>query len=92
MSKQFSVAEARRNLPQILNDAEKGKVVEVTRRGEPIAMIVPIEQYRKMNRKPPSFWDALEKFRQELEESGDELDARLFEGLRDRSAGRKVSL
>jgi len=38
----FSVAEAKTHLSQLLERAEKGEEVAITRRGEPIARLAPI--------------------------------------------------
>ena len=35
-----SIAEARRNLPSLIREAESGKAVELTRRGEPVAVLI----------------------------------------------------
>lgn len=89
MKKNFSVAEARQNLPTILDQAEKGESAKITRRGKAIAVIVPIEQYQQMSR--PSFWEALEKYRTDVEDLQESLDD-VFDDVRDRSEGRKVEL
>lgn len=38
----FSVAEAKANLSKLLERAEKGEKVVITRRGEPIAQLAPV--------------------------------------------------
>jgi prevent-host-death family protein len=38
---EYSVAEARNNLPKLLDRALAGETVTITRRGKPIARIVP---------------------------------------------------
>jgi prevent-host-death family protein len=43
MSKQYSIAEARRNLPTLVNEVESGTEVELTRRGTPVAVVVSLE-------------------------------------------------
>ena len=37
MSRRHSIAEARNHLPELVRQAESGKPVELTRRGEPVA-------------------------------------------------------
>ncbi|MDZ7669890.1 MAG: type II toxin-antitoxin system prevent-host-death family antitoxin [Gammaproteobacteria bacterium] len=38
MSDRHSIAEARSNLPRLVREAESGKAVELTRRGEAVAV------------------------------------------------------
>jgi len=46
-SRTVSVAEAKAHLSELLDAVEKGEHVEITRRGKPIADIVPKESARK---------------------------------------------
>ena len=51
MYKTISVAEGKRDFSGILKEAEgKKKDVVVTRRGEPVCVIMPYEEYRKIKR------------------------------------------
>ena len=58
-----SVAEARRELPGLIHSVERGAVVEVTRRGQPVAVLVPVEQYLSMQVGERSFFAAMQDFR-----------------------------
>ena len=40
MTGKHLIAEARRNLPQLVRETEKGMAVELTRRGEPVAVLI----------------------------------------------------
>ena len=40
MTERHSIADARRHLPALVRNAENGKAVELTRRGEPVAKLV----------------------------------------------------
>ena len=48
MAKKHSIAEARTNLPSLVRAAESGRVVELTRRGEPVAVLVGRKSYERM--------------------------------------------
>lgn len=48
MPDRHSIAEARRNLPTLVREAESGKVVELTRRGEPVAVLIGCRQFRRL--------------------------------------------
>jgi prevent-host-death family protein len=39
--------EARNQLPNLLDDAERGKTTIITRHGKPVAALVPLEVYEK---------------------------------------------
>jgi prevent-host-death family protein len=40
VTERHSIAEARRNFLSLVHDAENGKAVEITRRGEPVAVLI----------------------------------------------------
>ena len=92
MSKSYSVADARAHLPQILDDVEAGKEVQLTRRGQPVAVLLSPQRYEALRREHSNFGDAYRAFvgRHAPEEIGVEAD--FFESLRDREAGRRVRL
>jgi prevent-host-death family protein len=92
MSKRYSIAEARSNLPTIVDQAEAGMEVELTRRGKPVAAVVSLRQLEKLRGERPRFNEAYKTFlrKYSLEEIGFEKD--FFGSSRDRSVGRKVSL
>lgn len=87
--KNYSIAEARNLLGALIHKAEAGPV-ELTRRGEPVAMIVSLADYRRLtgNR---GFWDAAQDFRVHTDPK-DLDDGDLFSDVRDRSPGREIKL
>jgi prevent-host-death family protein len=92
MSRQYSIADARSNLPHIVDQAEAGVEVELTRRGQPVAVVVSRRTFDRLREKPGRFGEAYQRFlaRFSLEEIGlapDELS-----GTRDTTPGRKVAL
>jgi prevent-host-death family protein len=44
--------EARNQLPELLDEAEKGRPTIITRRGRPVAALVPIASYGAVVRQP----------------------------------------
>jgi prevent-host-death family protein len=92
MSKRYSIAEARSNLPSLVDDAEAGMDVELTRRGKPVAAIVSLKELLRLRRNQTSFGPAYKAFlkKHSLRELG--LPRDFFDDCRDRSTGRKVSL
>jgi prevent-host-death family protein len=90
--RQYSIAEARANLPAIVDQAEAGAEVELTRRGEPVAVVVSRQTFERMREKRGLFSDAYQRFlgRFSLEEIG--LDSDELSAQRDTTPGRRVTL
>ena len=62
-SMRTSVADAKDALPSLIHDAEQGSPVEITRRGEPVAVLVGYQAWQRLVGEGPTFWDALCSFR-----------------------------
>jgi prevent-host-death family protein len=92
MAKTYSVADARAHLPDILDEVEAGKEVRLTRRGQPVAVVVSPQKYDALRREGSNFGDAYRAFaaRHPLDEIGVEPD--FFDSIRDREPGRRVRL
>jgi prevent-host-death family protein len=92
MPKRYSIAEARSRLPDIVDEAEAGVDVELTRRGETVAAVIAFRELERLRGKRLHFADAYRKFVDEypLEEIG--VEPGFARSARDRSRGRKVSL
>ena len=45
--------EARNQLPDLLEAAEKGRSTVITRHGRPVAAIVPLDEYERTGRQEP---------------------------------------
>jgi prevent-host-death family protein len=93
VAKQHSIAEARNNLPSLVRAAESGKAVELTRRGEPVAVLIGRRQYERLILKYRGFSEAYEEFTREIDLDELAIDPdELFAGARDQSHGREVDL
>ena len=90
MKRQFSIAEAKNKLPSIIHQVEKGPSVELTRRGEAVAVLLSVHEYERLDQKTRGFWNSLMTFRHVLRDEGVEITDLDFEGLRDSSTGREV--
>jgi prevent-host-death family protein len=92
MSKSYSVAEARAHLPDILDDVEEGKEVQLTRRGRAVALVLSLQRYDMLRNQHTKFGDAYRGFlgRHAPEEIG--LEPEFFGSIRDREPGRRVRL
>ena len=92
MPQRYSIAEARSHLPSIVDQAEAGVEVELTRRGQAVAVLVSYREFERLRGKRVHFGDAYRKFleRHSLREIG--VDGDFAASWRDRTTGRKVSL
>jgi prevent-host-death family protein len=92
MSQRYSIADARSHLPAIINRAQAGQEIELTRRGKSVAVIVSCEDYERLRGNRPRFSEAYRNFlkKHSLKEIG--LDEGFAAVSRDKSPGRKVSL
>lgn len=90
--KKYSVAEVRHNLPALVHDAERGTLVEVTRRGQAVAVLMSLDRYNQLERRRPDFWGALQDFRRNTDLEALGVDDAFVDALRDRTAGRDVEL
>ena len=87
-----SISHARTSLPTIVDQAEAGREIELTRRGRAVAVVVSLQQLERLRGERPRFGDAYKAFlrRHRLAEVG--LDEGFGESLRDAGLGRGVSL
>jgi prevent-host-death family protein len=88
----YSIAEARSNLPKIVDEAEAGREVELTRRGKPVAVVVSLREFERMRGRRGRFGAAYEAFLESNALSEVGLDEDFAKFLRDRSPGREPGL
>ena len=87
MVKKYSIAEARDNFTSMVHEAEEGTQVELTRRGKPVAVLVGVEDFERLSKKKPGFWEAYQEFRRTADLSDLDPDE-IFRDVRDQSPGR----
>ncbi|MCG8556945.1 MAG: type II toxin-antitoxin system Phd/YefM family antitoxin [Proteobacteria bacterium] len=90
MAKRCSVADARKDLSALLTQAEAGVEVEITRRGEPVAVLVSIQKYQRIKGRRSAFKQAYKEFAASYDLGKDGLDEDFLQTLRDASGGRRV--
>ncbi len=93
MSRRYSIAEARHDLAKIVHELEGGGFIELTRRGEPVAVMLSLGEYRRLAEGRMDFWEAYEEFRRrnDLSRLGIEPE-KVFGDVRDPSPGREARL
>jgi prevent-host-death family protein len=92
MLKQFSIAEARDQFTSLVRDVEQDTTVELTRRGKPVAVLMSIQEYQRLQSHRKGFWDAYTAFRDKVNLQKLDIQPELFTELRDTSPGREVDL
>src|SRR5258706_12606912 len=88
MPKQYSIADAKNQLPSLVHRVEQGGAIELTRRGKPVAVLVSSDEYRRLAGNSGDFWSSLQRFRQRADLASLDLVGALAE-VRDRSPARK---
>ncbi|MCC7352334.1 MAG: type II toxin-antitoxin system Phd/YefM family antitoxin [Anaerolineae bacterium] len=91
MPKRYSIAEARNNLAAIVHDVERSALVELTRRGEPVAVLLSMQEYKRLLPRKTGFWQAYMAFRDTTDLQELRIEPEVFAGLRDSSPGREVN-
>jgi len=93
MGKKHSIAEARTNLPKLVREAESGKAVELTRRGERVAVLIGQREYERLTARPRRFSEAWADYTSAINLENLDIDpAEVFGGVRDTSPGRDSDL
>jgi prevent-host-death family protein len=93
MRKQQSIADARSNLPQLVRQAEAGEPIELTRRGESVAVLIGRKEYERLAARSRRFSEAWKEFTRDVELSELAIDPdEIFSALRDSRPGREVGL
>ncbi len=88
----YSVADAKNHLPSLLREAESGADVQVTRHGQPVAVVVGTRRYDDLVAGRTSFWARYQRFREDADPGDSALDPdEVYGEARDRSAGRDFS-
>ena len=89
MGGQYSIAEARNHLSEVVHQAESEGPITLTRRGKSVAVLVAAEEFQRLRATRPGFWDAVAAFRETLDLT-DLAITEVYRDIRDRSPGRDV--
>jgi prevent-host-death family protein len=92
MPKRMTTAQARRDWAKVLRSAERGTPVEVMRNGQPVAAVISIDQYRKIEEtRKETLSDIIAQFRASVNPR-DLEGPDLWADVRDHSPGREIEL
>jgi prevent-host-death family protein len=90
-----SIAEAKNQLPRIVQQAEAGEAVHITRHGKPVAVLLSEAEYGRLQAGQTgvrSSWDAVRQWREAQAPSAwPELTDEEVDAWRDRSPAREFS-
>jgi prevent-host-death family protein len=64
MSRRISIVEARDQFTELVDAAEHGQAIELTRAGRSVAALVSLQEYRSLASNPRDLWSAIQEFRQ----------------------------
>ena len=91
----YSIADARNKFTALIRDVEKtARPVEITRRGEPVVVILSTEEYARLlgQQKKQGFWQAYMDWRDKWQVDEWEEESDPFADVRDQSPGREIDL
>lgn len=91
MIKQYSIADARHNLAGIVHDLDRDSLVELTRRGQPVAVLLSLQEFERLKSKTRGYWDSFNAFRTEVDLESLKIEPDIWSQVRDQSSGREVS-
>lgn len=93
MVRRHSISEARSKLPKLVREAEAGRAVELTRRGERVAVLIGQKEYEHLLTRSRRFSEAWADFISavKLKDLGIDPDE-VFGGTRDQRPGRVADL
>lgn len=92
MTKKFSIAEAKDRLSKLVHNVERGGMIEITRRGKPVAVLLSASDYARLRQERPGFWEACARFREQTDPAVLPEGHDFVAGLRDRAPGRPLAL
>jgi prevent-host-death family protein len=92
MGREFTIAEARNHLSEVVRLAEDEGSVELTRRGKTVAVMVSAGEFMRLSSEPLKPLDFLHRFRDEHDVEHHGLEPGDLDGVRDKDPGRAVRL
>lgn len=85
---EYSIADAKNQLPRIVHEVEREGAVQLTRRGRPVAVLLSGTEYERLRCQGNSLLAAITAWRREAGAELADLSADEIGSWRDRSPGR----
>ncbi|CAA6814386.1 MAG: Unknown protein [uncultured Thiotrichaceae bacterium] len=87
----FSIADARSQLPKIIHTVEKGDITQLTRRGEPVAVLLSLREYEALILPGKgSLLHAFNAYKALRQVTDDNLTNQEIDSWRSKETGRKL--
>jgi prevent-host-death family protein len=86
MVKRYSLTEARAHLSRLVEEAEQGARIELTRRGKPVVVMTKVEASERQPSEDPGFRELYQEFRRRVDLVELNIDPdEIWGDIRDRS-------
>lgn len=82
---EYSIAEAKNKFTKLVQRAEQGEAVRITRRGKPVAVLVSERAYARKQGKRRSYFDFLDEWHAENKRLGITFTGHEFDNIRDKT-------
>jgi prevent-host-death family protein len=93
VAQQYSIDHARRHLSRLIEELESGGAeVQLTRKDRPVAVLISMSEYARINARRNSFSLVYGEFHDKYPDVAPGIGPRYFRSLRDRAHGRPVKL
>jgi prevent-host-death family protein len=92
MKRIYSIGAARAKLPSVIKAAEGGQAITLARRGTPVAMLISLGEYRRLEGRGDTLEAAWAAFRRRHAGEGVDLTDREVARWRSKEKGRRVDL
>jgi prevent-host-death family protein len=91
MTQKYSIADARARFAAIVHEVEDDGSIQITRRGEVVAVLLSRREYERLSGAQGGFYRAVSEFRAAYTVSELEIDPEIFD-VRPSETGREVDL
>ena len=91
MMPSYSIAEARNRFAELVHDLDRVSQIEVTRRGQPVAVLVSVTEFERLRTGGPTFWNTYTAFADAVDLAALNIEPEVFIGLRELSPGREMT-
>jgi prevent-host-death family protein len=88
---QYSIADARKHLPALVDEVAAGNTVHLSRRGRPVAVVVSVAEYERLKAGRVPFAEAYARFLEKFPE-GHGVEPEYWDAIRSKDPGREVNL
>ena len=88
----YSIGDAMNPSTELVQEAERHEPIEITRRGRPVAVLLSIQNYQRLQNARRGFADTYDAFRREHDVTTLDIEPGMFDDMRAQDSGRPVEL